>query len=257
MRSNRASFIFWGGLLLGALMWEQGCSKLGDFVDPAQPAPSPSPQVPNPIHAWGFEGNGQDEGSVGGWNGALSGAASYTSIPSQVKIGNEALSLTGTNGDSLMLSSVTIPAQMTFSCWVQWAQGVVSSNAIFANSVSGAAQNGFRFYVIESTGQLVFETSDGSTQVQTTSITNLPTTPAYTHVAVTVDSVNNLAAIYVNGSLSSSSGVTQPNFNLTGGTFIGAMSLSTAPFDGDIDDCELFDQLLSSAQIQLLYSGSQ
>lgn len=268
MPAKRLSLIFLGVLLFGALSWGQGCSNLGDYTDAStQPSvttsysPTPSVTLPNPIHHWGFENTGTDDGTTGGWNGTLMGAASYTSSVAQVKVGSYALSLTGTTGDAFSLSSVTVPTLMTFACWVQWSSGsLVASNTIFANSTSpaggGSNQSGFRLYVIESTGQVVFETSDGTTIVQTTSSSNLAS-GTYTHVAVTVDSTNNQDSIYLNGDSSSGTGVTQANFGLTGGAFIGSMPSSEAPFNGQLDDCRVYDQLLSSAQIQLLYSGTQ
>lgn len=264
MQARRLSFIFWGVLFFGALSWEQGCSKLGDFTDPStQPAittsysPTPPITVPDAVHHWGFENSGADDGTTGGWGGSLVGSASYissASAPSQVKVGSDALQVTGAAGDGFSLSSVTMPAQMTIACWVQWTQGVGVSNAIFANSTTSTpSQSGFRLYVVDASGIVIFETTNGTTIVQVSSSTNL-SSGIYAYVAVAVDTVNNVAALYINGT-QSSSGVTQNGFSLNGATFIGSMASNTNPFDGNIDDCKVFDQALTSDQVQLLYSG--
>jgi Concanavalin A-like lectin/glucanases superfamily len=267
MQARRLSVIFWGVLLLGALSWEQGCSKLGDFVDPStQPvvttsfSPTPPVVLPDAIHHWGFEnssgGGGTDDGTVGGWTGSLLGNATFTSNAPQVKVGTYALNLTGTPGDAFSLPSISVPTQMTFACWVRWTQGTGNPNTIFSNSTSTIpAQSGFRLYVIDGSGQVVFETTDGTTIVQASSNSNILHTGVYAHVAVSVDSANNLASVYING-VAGLSGVTQTGFGLTGSAFIGTMVSSTNPFNGDIDDCRVYDQVLSAAQIQLLYSGT-
>jgi hypothetical protein len=273
MQARRLSVIFLGVLLLGALSWEQGCSKLGDFVDPGtQPvitasfSPTPPVILPDAIHHWGFEAaSGADDGTVGGWAGSLAGNANYTLNAAQVKVGTYALNLTGTAGDAFSLPSVTMPTQMTLACWVQWTQGTGNPNTIFSNSTSTApAQSGFRLYVIDGSGQVVFETTDGTTIVQASSNSNILHTGVYAHVAVSVDSANNLnlASVYING-VAGLSGVTQANFSLTGSAFIGSMPSTSNPlianinpFNGNIDDCRVYDQVLSAAQIQLLYSGT-
>jgi len=261
MQARRLSVIFWGVLLLGALSWEQGCSKLGDFVDPStQPvvttsfSPTPPIVLPDAIHHWGFENSGADDGTTSGWAGNLSGSATYTSNAAQVKVGTYALNLTGTAGDAFSLPSITMPTQMTIACWVLWTQGTGNPNTIFSNSTSTvASQSGFRLYVIDGSGQVVFETTDGTTIVQATSNSNLHT-GIYAHVAVSVDT-NNVASVYING-VTGTSGATQAGFGLTGSAFIGTMASNANPFNGDIDDCRVYDQALSAAQIQLLYSGT-
>jgi hypothetical protein len=256
MRARRLSVIFWGVLLLGALSWEQGCSNLGDFVDPStQPSvttsfsPTPPVVLPDAIHQWEFENSGADGGTVGGWGGTPSGSYSYSMA--SVKFGNYALSL---SGGTFSLGSVTAPAQLTIACWVQWTQGSGNPNTIFSNSSSAVpAQSGFRLYVIDGSGQAVFETTDGTTIVQASSNSNLHT-GVYAHVAVTVDATNNVA-VYVNG-ITGASGAAKTGFGLSGSAFIGSMPSNANPFNGNLDDCRVYDQALSAAQIQLLYSGT-
>jgi hypothetical protein len=238
-------------LLIMAVLSMGACSKLGDLspADTANvpvPTPSVAVTVPDPIHEWAFDSNGND--SVGSWTGTLNGG-SYTTTAGEVKVGTAAAKFAA--GDDFSLGAQTFPAEMTIACWVRWISGT-GPNTIVANSATGANTDGFRFYA-KTTGQLVLETGTGSAGVAVNSVTSL-TTATYTHVAVILDGVLNQSAIYVNGALDQS-GTVQSGFNLTTAAFLGSMAGATNSFSGELDDCKVFNVALSSAQMTLLYNS--
>jgi hypothetical protein len=238
--------------VVSAVAMTTACSDLGQYQDPA------SVTLPSAIHYWAFDGSGLDTGSLSGWPGTLEGAASYTSVASALRVGSGALAFTGAAGDGFSFGSITLSSELTLGCWVNWTSGgAAPENTILANSVTGASTNGLRFYVVEASGQIKLETGDGVSGASVSSVSNL-TSGTYAHVTLVVDGSSNQASIYINGLLNQS-GLTQPNFNLTAQTAFGAMVSNvpafTSAFNGDLDDCKLYNQALSAAQVALLYGG--
>jgi hypothetical protein len=257
----RAQSLIFGG----AIFLLSACSNLGSYEDLSStitttPLPSSSPSsvvVPAAIHEWEFEGNGTDTGSIMGWNGTLHGSASYTSIGGDVKVGAQALSLTGTAGDYFNIGAQTIPNESSIACWVRWTTGGTGQNTIIANTNTSTTPNGFVLSVSSSTGAISLETGNGTT-ASTVSSVSLLSSGVYTHVAVTMDSTGGAGHIYFNGSLDSS-GTLESGFALSGvssgDTYIGSMTSNTAPFLGDLDDCQVYNTVLSGAQVLALYGS--
>jgi hypothetical protein len=244
-------------ILITAALVLNGCSKLADYsLDipntvgsatpiPASPSPSPSVTVPAAIHEWGFEQNGTD--AIGSWNGTLSPSTYSTSA----EVGTYSAQFT--TGGSFTLGAQTIPNETTVSCWIKWISGSGTDNTIIANSASGASTSGFRFYVVQSTGKLVLETGNGSTGVSVDSNSALGS-GAYTFVAVEVDNVLNQSAIYINGALDQSGSV-QTGYSMTTALSLGSMAGATSSFNGELDDCRIFNVALSSQQVLTLYNS--
>lgn len=237
---------------LSAMLLAGACSKLGDYsagnAAPPVPSPTVSVTVPDPIHYWAFENNGTDSGSVGGWTGTLSGG-SFTNTVNEFKVGSYAAKFGA--GDDFSLGIQTFPAELSVACWVRWISGT-GPNTIIANTAAGANANGFRFYV-QTTGQLILETGTGSAGVATDSVTLL-STATYYHIVAELDGVLNQSAIYVNGVLDQSGSI-ESGFGLSTAAFLGSMAGATNSFNGELDDCKIFNVALSAAQVTILYNG--
>lgn len=84
---------------------------------------------------------------------------------------------------------------------------------------------------------------------------------AWVHVIVTHDAVNNVAAIYVNGSQQANGSVNATADNLTETMHIGAMFENISPifkeYRGKIDAVRFYDGLLSTDEILYLYNGEE
>jgi hypothetical protein len=242
----------WNRIFIVVITLLSGCSKLADYKqDVASPAPVPSPSitvsVPDPIHAWTFENNGNDSGSTGGWTGTMTGT--YSSTAGDFKVGSYAAKFSA--GQSFSLGAQTFPSELTVACWVRWLSGS-APNAIIANSAQGLNVDGFRLYV-QASGQVVLETGTGGAGVAVDSV-SLLSSGVYTHVVAEFDNVLNQSAIYVNGVLDQS-GTVQPGYNLTAAAFLGSMSGSTVSFNGELDDCRIYNVALSAQQVTLLYNS--
>jgi hypothetical protein len=230
-----------------------GCSKLADYsLDVATPTPVPSPSVsvsvPSAIHEWDFENNGNDTGSIGGWPGTLS-VGTYTTTAGEFKVGSYAAKFS--SAGEFSLGAQALPDQMTISCWVKWLSGG-GPNTIIANSAFGAIQSGIRFYV-QTTGQLTLETGNNTSGVAVNSVTLL-TSGTYTHVVAEFDNVLNQSAIYVNGALDQS-GAVESGYGLGSSVSLGAIPGATDSFNGELDDCRIFNVALSSQQVTILYNS--
>jgi len=109
------------------------------------------------------------------------------------------------------------------------------------------------FYLGVLNGNLIFNISDGSADVQVQSSNALPT-GQYIHVAGTLDDADGAMKVYVNGELvgSGSAGTRRPNVSLPGARVsIGGLSdgFSRAQyFDGVIDEVRISNTALTPSQ---------
>ena len=162
----------------------------------------------------------------------------------------------------------------TIDAWISLDPGALQTNNRIVgkrDSTGGANGRGFVFKAL-STGQLEIRFLDGSgTQVLATS-TGTVSEDAWTHVAVTVGPVNDpmgdcpvppvdTVSFYIDGQFAGS-GVPCPrlggSIDTTAPLRIGNHPNFGDPFDGRIDEVELFDRVLSQAEVQALFdAGSE
>jgi hypothetical protein len=242
---SHSIYFLWGALLIS------GCSNLANYSDEVTPNPTTPPvTLPEADHLWAFENNGNDTGSAADWAGSLSGGgSSYSS--SSPEVGSYSLALT-TNG-YFSIGSVTLPSELTIACWVN-PTALGSVQTMISDSAVGASNPGLRFYVT-ATGKLTLETDNGTNSSSLTSASAL-TTGVYTHIAAVIDSAGSATTIYING-VSNQAGSAISSLNSAAQTtYFGAMTSGTADtLIGNLDDCRIYAEALSAAQISLLYES--
>ncbi len=191
----------------------------------------------------------QTDVSGAGRNGTLNGDATYTSS------GNAggAISFDGT-GDYISFASVPSFSPLTMSVWVN-----PTSNTNRVIQDDNGTFSASRLY-LDGSGKAAFAQFDNTPSlcVIVTSTTTIPT-GSWSHIVVhrTATTVD----IYVNGSLEDSDVVLSAAGNLPSDFKIGqgasgqdCMLSVPANFVGKIDEFQMYDRLLSSAQISQLYT---
>jgi len=216
----------------------------------AQTACSPAP--PNIVGWWPGDGNAND--IIGGNNGSLAGGVTFA--PGEV---GQAFSFDGV-GYVDIPASLNISGQITVDAWVN-PNEFNTYQEIFANMSTSRNLGdvdlringpGSSTYVPGTFSWLRRETQ-GSVGVAFVSTSTLAVAGAWQHVAAVFDGSNYL--IYVNGVVQS--GAVQADAIVSGGAdyTIGAFPGGSDPFNGLIDEVQIFNRALSAAEIQAIYNA--
>ena len=207
--------------------------------------------------AW-YPGDGHNNDIQGGNNGVTNGSVPYAA--GQV---GQAFQFNGATGNAVtapeqaayQVTSLTIDAWINIAAFPSAGQG---AGMIFFRGDSRPALDPYFLYSAPG-GKVGFHIESATgTVVQITA--NAPANQ-WIHVAGTFDDPSNTIRLYVNGALMTQQTTTVvPMTNLTGanpGVGIGNIHVTpfSVPFNGLIDEVELFGRALTPAEIQGLYSA--
>jgi hypothetical protein len=209
-----------------------------------------TPPPANMIDWWPAEGNAND--IVGAHNGTLQNGATFAT-----GYVGQAFKLDGV-ADSVDVGAVGLTGTFTIDAWVNPAQ--LSGDTRTIISKDDGANHSYQFYFFEGQLQLVVFSSAGLTAYSTSAVGSLN---AWQHVAVTYNGSAAAGAkmnFYVNGVNASSSvqggldnGGT-PN-NISTPARIGAFASGAHPYQGLIDELEIFNRVLTAAEIRAIVNG--
>ena len=162
---------------------------------------------------------------------------------------NQAAQYAGSNTSYLAVpnsSSLNITGSFTLEAWIKPNQTILAKGIFGKGGTLGTAMDyGMR---LTGTGRISLIT-DGSAKLTSRSSNPVPN-GAWTHVCGTYNSSTNAFAIYINGTLDTSSTVAgaAPVSN-TDSLFIGITG-STTPFSGQMDEVRIWNRQLSSTEVQ-------
>ncbi len=197
--------------------------------------------------------------SVGSNDGALAGDAAFVTGG----IEGNALSVTETGAGLVNMGDIFgfTSGDFSIAVWVKTAQGYNSPHSFFVGKHrSGFVAGYFAAMNTSSTyGQLDkawFYDSDGSPGDEPRSTTTV--NDGLWHQVVTVYDEDGLSQIYVDGGSVEDSRTSIPIGAVTAPFLIGGISVGTTPaatFTGLVDDVQLYDQALTSDQVQQLFDS--
>ncbi|MHB8648104.1 MAG: LamG-like jellyroll fold domain-containing protein, partial [Thermomicrobiales bacterium] len=216
-------------------------------------------QTAGPIGHWAFdEGSGTtaSDSSGNNLNGTISGATWTTG-----KIGSGALNFNGTNSYVNVASPALLTNVNTFT-WSAWLNpGASQTHSVNPIIEKGSGSNTLKSFYITDTGSVVAEIKTASGYASSASITGVATAGAWSQWTITYnDTGDRMLHIYKNGvevSYSSQVPATTALADDTGYNMYFGATPDTAyyVFNGSIDDVQIFNRVLSSAEIQTLASG--
>ncbi|MCB1199510.1 MAG: LamG domain-containing protein [Leptospiraceae bacterium] len=205
-------------------------------------------------HYYPFDGDWDDFGLLGGWNGSATGISALHDSGT-VFIGSESAAFTGDG--YLDLGSVSLGNQFTIAFWV-YLSGSESDKTVISH-MDGSLQNGFNIQIDNVSTDpllLVNSVSGGIPGTITTSGLTSVDTGQWNHFVISVDADIPSAFIYVNGTPELSvSGSLEAGFPTSGyNLLIGANPTGANNFEDNIDDLHIFEYILSPAEVAQLYA---
>lgn len=207
-----------------------------------------------PLAQWSFEGNTTDQAFLGDRDGTLSGAASY--VPGAV---GSALRFDPT-GQMAAPNTVRTDTSFSVTAWVK-PELAQSGQVMGAVSQDGDQQSGF--FLSYRGDRWVFMMAHGDVanpQVTTAVAPDIPQMDAWTHLVGAYDRPANKIRIYVNGVLRAETAL-PANFapwNAGGGLVVGREKWNGQtgnPWRGSIDEVQMYDRVLSPAEVAAMVSG--
>jgi|GEM_PF-2397384 len=202
---------------------------------------------------WGFDSTGND-GSGFGRAATLQNGAGYTTTCVR---GTDSLNLDGLNSDATV-AAFDVGNTFSISMWARLTTSAASSRTLLTNSPGGSATNGFRLFVNSWTsadGRIIFETGNGTLGASAGTATGVFQINQWNHIAIVVNRTAGTANIYYNRQLVSTSNTIRPDFGTNLAFYIGRL-VTSAPFQGQIDDLRIYNKLLSNTDIGALGDGS-
>lgn len=205
------------------------------------------------IDWWPGDGNAND--ITGGYSGTLKNGATFA--PGEV---GQAFSLNGSNKQYVDIGDVDLPATFTIDTWINPAS-LSGANYLITKDDGNTTSYAFQ---VQADGTLIgiVQSASGLTFYQTNP--GVVTTGTWQHVALTYD--GNAPALqkftfYVNGvvapaSLNGSNDAGGTPANNAASATIGIFSNgSSFPFNGLIDEFEIFNRVLSATEVQAIYDA--
>jgi Concanavalin A-like lectin/glucanases superfamily/Calx-beta domain/Right handed beta helix region/Domain of unknown function DUF11/Domain of unknown function (DUF4214) len=223
------------------------------------PAPTPTPTptcAPTPsgmVSWWPGDGNAND--IKDGNNGTAQNGATFAAG----KVG-QAFSFSGSSSRIAIAdaANLTLTHSLTLDAWIQVTALPADTGMIVFRGDDSAVSP--YYLAVMSTGKVRFHIGDSVGNA--INLEGPISLNQWVHVAGTVDDTTSNIALYVNGTMAASTNnPTRPFGVLSGaspGVAIGnreAGASSTAPFNGSIDEVEIFDRALSQAEVQVLYNA--
>lgn len=206
---------------------------------------------------WKFDSTGNDESGFAR-TATLQNGAGYTTERTR---GTDSLNLDGlANGadDSATAAAFDVGNTFSISMWARLTTNVASSRTLLTNSVGGSFTNGFRMFVNSWTsadGRILFETGNGTVGDSASTATGVFQFNQWNHIAVVVNRTAGTASIYYNRKLVSTDSTIRTDFGTNLALYIGRL-VTSAPFNGQIDDLRIYNKLLTNADIGALGDGS-
>ena len=212
---------------------------------------------------WPFCGNANDE-SGNGNNGTVNGATLTTD---RFGNANSAYSFDGVNDyiQALGNSNYQLSDNRTISCWIK----PENNNSTADHGIFGVALNGHNGYYLylQSTGKIVAleDNFSGIGPGGSANINSGWSGPASNEsvfsnsnnwIFVLATKANGITRIYINGILQDETDLRIPTFG-NSNLYFGWTNLWNQFFSGKIDDCLIFNRVLSSVEIQQLYTLGQ
>jgi hypothetical protein len=210
------------------------------------------PSETNLVGYWKFdEGSGTGGSSTRDWSGngnhgTLSASgAHWATAPATMEFDNA--SAMNFDGGTVAVGTSNLPganASQTISAWINITAMPASTSGIV--SISQASGN---ILLGLSTTELGVRRSDGTQIVGTTA----PSTGSWHHVAYTWDGTTNV--LYIDGIAQPATNTAHDATGAVTSALIGATSLTTGFFNGQIDDVRIYDAALTATQVARLNAG--
>jgi hypothetical protein len=208
-------------------------------------------QLPSGLVSW-WPGNGNADDIQDDNNGTLQNGTAFAGG----KVG-QAFSFNGNN------QYVTIPAQVyslqagTVDFWVNWDGNLGSdSSDVFIGTWDGASDSRSPTFFVRGSGEILFELGD--VVVQTTGVTLVPNMWYHLAMTYTQTGSSHNFNVYVNGVLTNS-GTATGIIDFVDTILVGAYFVFPDRIEqftqGRIDELEIFNRALSTAEIQAIYNA--
>lgn len=209
----------------------------------------PEPTVCDALIAyWPADGTAED--IIGGKNGTLTGGAEFV----EGGVNLQAFSFDGISG-SVRAPDFSHQGPFTLSLWAKTDNsGQQAFTGVFASADDGSETT----FQVDFDGD-PFEPSDGNYRVRvgvgtSISLGLITTTGDFQHIAVTWDGAKNVQT-YLDGTFVVRGTTTTDNLTIDLAKF-GTNRGGGLPFDGLVDEVQIFDRLLTDAEIQDIVGAS-
>ncbi|MEQ8786456.1 MAG: DUF2341 domain-containing protein [Pirellulaceae bacterium] len=143
----------------------------------------------------------------------------------------------------------------TIEAWIKPDSSGTSIQTIAGNTIGGANENGFRFFINESgveNGRISFETGNGASSNTANSATGVINFDQWNHVAVVVDRSSGQATIYHNGVDVTIDNTIRNDFDTSSDWEIGRLE-GNLEFKGVIDEFRIANAARSTDTIEASY----
>ncbi|HIF26219.1 MAG TPA: DUF1566 domain-containing protein [Micavibrio sp.] len=162
-----------------------------------------------------------------------------------------------TASNHIMSDAIDLGNEFTLASWVKLDSPTSTAQGIFANSQEGNF-DGFKLYVnswATTDGELVFETSNGTTQ-NNGSTTGANIAPnSWAHVAAVVNKTGGAVTLYVNGVDLTSDSAISSTFNSNEELWAGRFKDAGGFLTGSLDDLRVYNRLLTASEVQEIYEA--
>ncbi len=198
---------------------------------------------------------GNDDSPGGAHDGTVMGGA--TTVPDAER-GSDVLQLDGTDDYVFIPGLLGEPASATLAAWVNLDAGLASKNddliSLGGNVAIRLDQN-----IIIDLGVSGFYHKSGFSPFRGTETGVNVAGTGWRHIAYTVDTVNNIQVVYIDGLAAKTNNYTEA-ISYTNGTdtYIGRRGVTTPPslhLHGKVDDVHIYDRALTAAEIVSLRDG--
>ena len=216
----------------------------------SQGAPAPGRVMPQPLYAWDF--NGTTAPYIGSATGTTTGTVSYNAsgkYGQSLVIKNPTTGPTSANNINWITNSTfNMDSGFSVCFWLK-----VSTIPATDQSVIFYTNNSiidYRYYIsLGSSSTLSFTFYNNSTYLGPTAYTL--STNTWLHVVA--QTVGGSMQFYINGTLFSSSAYAPSGCTLNAGLWLGGIG-NYGPTNAEYDDLRIFDQSLTSLQVQAIYN---
>jgi hypothetical protein len=200
------------------------------------------------ISRWKFENDAND--SYGSNNGSESGV-SYSTDSQQ---GSYSVNFDGSDDISITDdSSIDFGSSASFT-WVYWLKST-DTNSTLSHVAKGSGGTHYELGYHGSANGFRVKLDDGGSAIKLDDGGSSWFDGNWHHCAVTYDS-NNGAEIYYDGSATASTGTTVGSLSNGSSLYFGYNAGNGSNWDGQMDDCRVYNRVLSSSEISDIYNGN-
>jgi hypothetical protein len=196
---------------------------------------------------WKFNQSGEDA-SGNGHDAMLKSGAAYAADAVE---GSHCLLLEGRAYATA--GAFDLGDAFTITAWTYLLPAQTDIQTLIANCEGGSRINGFKLFVNNwetNNKRIIVEPSDGTDRIDVQSPENTYEEALWNHVAMTVDRVNGVIDLYLNGNRVTETNLTVSGFQATRALFIGAMPPgNTYNWQGMVDDMRVYDNVLTEDEI--------